>query len=112
MPLCLPSSPLLERTYTTASSHPHPLLSHPQAINTTLSIFLQRAEEEDSKEVVKTICDSVVDMAQEMGPVAIHVHIDAITKLLLKLVQQQVPPPPPPPPEYKDACAHIHLRAM
>ena len=39
--------------------------------------------------MVKIICDSIAEIAKEMGPVAVHKHMDQIMKLLFALMKQE-----------------------
>eukprot|EP00668_Euglena_longa_P038534 GGOE01049556.1.p1 GENE.GGOE01049556.1~~GGOE01049556.1.p1 ORF type:complete len:1106 (+),score=420.14 GGOE01049556.1:58-3318(+) len=60
-----------------------------RAVDTLIELFLERATAEDSKEVVKMVCDSIAEIAKEMGPAAVHPHIAKITDLLLALIRGQ-----------------------
>jgi hypothetical protein len=63
---------------------------HPQtrkAVDTVMRLLLELAESEDSKEVVKTICDTTAELAKELGPAAIHPHLGRIGELLLALMR-------------------------
>eukprot|EP00667_Euglena_gracilis_P001991 EG_transcript_1991 len=80
-----PAEPWKKGFPTTDTLHPDAR----RAVDTLLGLFLERAAAEDSKEVVGSLCDSIAEVAKEMGPAAVHPHIGQVKDLLLTLIRRQ-----------------------